>query len=474
MDDLSTIAGIQRKLVHNASLIRGSKPAYIRGRARRKLARGKVRRSRVRQPKWKQLSRSTQWAGPGLNEIIGDSEIRSIPSSRVKGGSTGESYRDDRRPGSSRLRYSSKKKKGGSTSIAVRPPGPTAPKKAAAPEPLRASSVPRVRQDQAVYLVWYGTNRKPIDPNDVSQGYSGHRDQKIRLGTCQVFIPKSHKIGSIGSSFLRRWWTGVDDSLELLSINEIAAAEYWGKISAHLNSLAIDERDALVFVHGYNCSFEAAALRAAQIGFDLSLKGSMAFFSWPSKGRLLRYAADEASIEASEASITDFISNFALRSGAARVHILAHSMGNRGVLRAVNRIARRARRRTGKPFSQIILAAADVDVDIFRDLCAAYTRVARRTTLYVSKGDLAVEASRWLHRFHRAGLMPPIMIAKGIDTINVTNADLTRLGHGYVAEARDVLQDMHRLLQKGDSPASRFGLREAKTEDGERYWVIGR
>ena len=39
--------------------------------------------------------------------------------------------------------------------------------------------------------------------------------------------------------------------------------------------------------------------------------------------------------------------------------------------------------------------------------------------------------------------MPPTLVLPGIDTVNVTNADLTMLGHGYVAEARDVLIDMH-------------------------------
>jgi esterase/lipase superfamily enzyme len=77
-------------------------------------------------------------------------------------------------------------------------------------------------------------------------------------------------------------------------------------------------------------------------------------------------------------------------------------MGNRGVLRAVNRIAAKAQRRTGKPFGQIILAAADVDADLFRQPSAAYAEVASRTTLYVSKRDRAVEASRWLHKFARA------------------------------------------------------------------------
>ena len=106
-------------------------------------------------------------------------------------------------------------------------------------------------------------------------------------------------------------------------------------------------------------------------------------------------------------------------------------------------------------------------------MSAAYAQVASRTTLYVSKRDLAVEASRWLHNFPRAGLMPPTLVLPGIDTINVTNVDLTMLGHGYVAEARDVLIDMHALITRGAAPDERFGLREAKNEEGARYWLIG-
>ena len=200
----------------------------------------------------------------------------------------------------------------------------------------------------------------------------------------------------------------------------------------------------------------------------------MAFFSWPSQGALHRYTTDEASIEASELAIMQFMIDFVTRSGAPRVHIIAHSMGNRGVLRAVDRIATRAQEITGTKFGQIILAAADVDADTFRNLCAAYVSLSQRTTLYVSTRDLAVEASQWLHTFPRAGLLPPIMIAPGIDTINVTNSDLTVLGHGYVADSREVLQDMHQLLAHGDPPERRFGLHEDKTDAGERYWLIRR
>jgi esterase/lipase superfamily enzyme len=341
-----------------------------------------------------------------------------------------------------------------------------------AEQPAAAPSAP-LQADKAEYLVWYGTNRRPNDPRDAGKGYSAARDNAVHYGSCRVFIPQSHKIGSIGSPWWKRLLTLTDDRLRLLSVDELQQSAYWNGIGTQLAALDANERAALIFVHGYNVSFQDAALRTAQIGFDLSVKGAMAFFSWPSQGSTRGYPADEATIEATEGVIAEFMTDFAERSGAEAVHIIAHSMGNRGVLRAVNRIAATAQRRTGKPFGQIILAAADVDADVFRQLSAAYAEVASRTTLYVSKRDRAVEASRWLHHFARAGLMPPTLVVPGIDTINVTNVDLTMLGHGYVAEARDVLIDMHALITRGAAPNERFGLREAKNEAGERFWLIG-
>jgi hypothetical protein len=94
--------------------------------------------------------------------------------------------------------------------------------------------------------------------------------------------------------------------------------------------------------------------------------------------------------------------------------------------------------------------------------------------MYVCDKDRAVEASSWLHGYPRAGLTPPVLVVPGIDTVNVSNLDLTLLGHGYVAEARDVLQDMHYVLRGNTPPERRFGLRSATTADGQRYWVVDR
>lgn len=326
----------------------------------------------------------------------------------------------------------------------------------------------------ADYTIGYATNRAPVDTQNPSGGYSSRRDTTTHYGECRVFVPKSHKIGSTGSSLLRRLLSGEDDRLRLRTIQEMSQKLFWQSFADRVNEVDKTLRQGVVFIHGYNVSFEQAAVRAAQIGFDLSIPASMAFFSWPSQGTMGGYLADAASIDASEDAITDFLIDFSERSGVHTTHIIAHSMGNRGVLRAVERIARRTQKRTTKRFGQVILAAADVDADVFRQRCGAYGRVAQRATLYVSTRDFAVEASRWLHNFPRAGLMPPVLVAPGIDTINVTNVDLTQLGHGYIAEARDVLADIHGLIHRDTPPEHRFGLRAMDGGEGSsRFWVIG-
>jgi esterase/lipase superfamily enzyme len=148
-------------------------------------------------------------------------------------------------------------------------------------------------------------------------------------------------------------------------------------------------------------------------------------------------------------------------------------MGNRAILRAINRMTTEAATRNSVRFSQIILAAPDLDTDLFHQLCGAFKASSKRTTLYVSSRDQAVGASSWMHSFPRVGLTPPICVAQGIDTINVENVDMTMLGHGYIAEARDVLQDIHSLFAHNTPPERRFGLREAVNEDGNTYWIVG-
>jgi esterase/lipase superfamily enzyme len=334
------------------------------------------------------------------------------------------------------------------------------------------SELARSHEPSRLYPVWYGTNRKPIDSTDPSKGFTGERAGLVHQGLCNVVIPKGHKFGSVGSSLLRRLLAFDDDRLRVQQIVALEEDAFWDSAREAITGLDLGDRTALVFIHGFNVSFNDAAIRAAQIGFDLKNPGAMALFSWPSRGRLsLRdYTADEASIEASERQISEFLVGFAERSSASRIHVIAHSMGNRGLLRAMQRIVIRAATESKKAMGHIIFAAPDVDAEVFRELVQAHEKLAEKTTLYLSSRDRAVASSALLHRSPRVGFSPPVTIVDGIDTIDVANADLTLLGHGYYGAAEGVLYDIHELLIHNAEPEQRTKLRPSIDRD---YWIIG-
>ena len=207
------------------------------------------------------------------------------------------------------------------------------------------------------------------------------------VAASEVFVPEAHRFGETGSSFwerLRRFDLR-DDRLRLQHVERQERDVFFADIQRRMQAArdSGEQPHALFFLHGFNVSFEDAAIRAAQIGCDLKVTGATAFFSWPSRGSVAAYPADEASIEASEGAITDFLVDFTANCRASKVHVIAHSMGNRGLLRALQRIAANAETRGKVKFGQIFLAAPDVDRDLFLDLAHLYPTHAERTTLYL-------------------------------------------------------------------------------------------
>jgi esterase/lipase superfamily enzyme len=326
--------------------------------------------------------------------------------------------------------------------------------------------------------VWFGTNRAPLDAADHSKGFGNERDPAgtVHYGTCSVEIPHTHQFGSLGTPFWKRWLRleFTDDHLKLRKVTPITSeAEFLTQLREELEAQAEADQVLLVYLHGFNVSFEEAALRSAQIGFDLKVPGATAFYSWPSKADVKQYPADIARVEASEVQIADFLTAMVRRSGATRVHVIAHSMGNRGFGRAVARLTAHAASTTGVRFGQILLAAPDVDVDLFRQLAAVYPKISERTTMYVSGRDRALGVSSWLQDSDRAGFTPPVTVVEDIDTVEVTDIDVTLLGHGYYAEAEPVLYDMKELIDGNTPPERRLRI-SARTEGSKRYWAITR
>ncbi|MFE0017899.1 alpha/beta hydrolase [Mesorhizobium sp. NPDC059054] len=304
--------------------------------------------------------------------------------------------------------------------------------------------------------VWFGTNRRHHQKGQ----FLGERASNVTYGRCSVFVPRDRPMGSLGRGVFGRIFKG-DNRVKLQAVDIFDERQFWSSLANEVSALNSSDQHGFIFLHGYNTKFEDAARRTAQLKVDLAHKGPAGFFSWPSLGAPAGYAGDEAAIEGSELEIRRFLVDFASRSGASTIHIIAHSMGNRGLLRAMDAIANAAASVLPVRFGQIILAAPDVDAQVFQNLAAAYRQLSTRATLYVTNNDRAIGISRRLHNFARVGLTPPVAVVPGIDTIDASHVNLGLLGHAYAAEVRPVLSDIYHLIQRDTAPDCRFGLRKA-------------
>jgi len=334
------------------------------------------------------------------------------------------------------------------------------------------------RADRGQYTVWFGTNRKIIDPKDLENGFTSERTDNITYGSADVFVPKAHRFGETGTNF----WTKIkrldfrDDRLRIQRVDCLSAEEMWRQLTLEMAAAkaAGDAAHGVVFIHGFNSTFADAAIRAAQIGFDLKVPGATAFFSWPSRGEVLDYMADGAMIEDSEGAIVEFLDQFVSNSGAEKVHVIAHSMGNRGLLRALLSITTNPQLTNRVRFGQVILAAPDVSRGLFLQNAHVYPAPrSERTTLYASAGDRSLFLSSKLYKGDRAGYFLPYTVAPNIDTIAVPDFDLDLLGHGYFAQAEAVLHDMHDLMRHNSPPQSRQRIRSL-TDGNEKLWQVQR
>jgi esterase/lipase superfamily enzyme len=366
-------------------------------------------------------------------------------------------------------------------------PLPATPSPAVAVAP--AADAPRMRtlrSDAACppefsgtcYPIWFGTNRKPLDPDDPGKGFGAEFDDRMHFGKRIVRIPSGHRPGELGSPLWRRLLTRVDDRITVDPATVLPADAFTRDVQRFLAGLDPSDRNVLVYIHGFNTPCDAAARRAAQLGFDLKVPGITVLYSWPSRGTVGAYLSDLSAIEASEEHIASFLVRVTAMADRGKVHLIAHSMGNRGLLRAMHRATAQAALRSGTRFGQIFLSAPDVDAHLFRQLASVYPQVSERTTLYVADQDKALAALEWMTEGGRAGGAPPVLVLPGIDTVRVLGSSLFRLGHSYFAEEPDVLRDIRAQLHFREPPEkrrARYGVPVRDSAPGASgAWVIGR
>jgi len=308
----------------------------------------------------------------------------------------------------------------------------------------------------------YGGKRGPFDDD---------KGPYCHFGRCIIGIPPQHLSGEVErpQPLTGDLWEDPDKHVLILSIEpETDKARFFGDVRERAQA---GDNSAFVFVHGFNVTFEDAALRTAQMTHDLNFQGAPIFFSWPSRGSLLRYTYDESTVAWATRHLKRFLRDVRKELPDATIHLVAHSMGNRAMTEALRRLASEIEHNELKPFQEVVLAAPDIDAATFRnDIVPAIRSTAERVTLYASSSDEALVVSKQVHGYPRAGDSGErIVVVDGIQTIDVSaSLDSSVLGHSYYGSVGRVLDDLVALLRKRHMPKDR-GLAEVAGDDGVHW-----
>jgi len=233
---------------------------------------------------------------------------------------------------------------------------------------------------------------------------------------------------------------------------------------------ATPKRQALVFIHGFNNRFEDAVYRFAQIVHDSDSDVVPILFTWPSRGSVLAYGYDRESNNYSRDALELLLKALADDPNVDEVSILAHSMGNWVTLEALRQMAIRDKRIAPK-IKNVMLAAPDVDVDVFRRQMADIGAQGPNVTLFVSQDDRALKVSRRVWgNIERLGQINVAQepFATEMQQDKITVIDLTklhtddRLNHAKFAASPEVVQLIGTRLAEGQT------MTDSKTAFGDR------
>lgn len=335
--------------------------------------------------------------------------------------------------------------------------------------PAPASAPPEQIYPYATVRVFFATDRNQVGSSSSGTIFGSLRAD-VTYGSCDVSIPEGHSVGALERPSLWRFELKEDPGkhVVLLGTHVTQQAQFFSDVADRVRSSG--QRNAFVFVHGYNVSFEDAARRTAQMAYDLGFDGAPVFYSWPSRGTPLAYTVDEQNIEWSQANLEVFLRDFFSHSEADNVYLIAHSMGSRALTRAVASLTSKQPEIRSR-LKEVILAAPDIDADVFRrDIAPELAAAGEPVTLYASSADLALSASKKFHGLPRAGESGPgLVVLPGVETIDATDVDTSFLGHSYYGDERSVLSDMFYLINSGRRADERFGLRAVMAGTAQ-YW----
>ncbi len=284
---------------------------------------------------------------------------------------------------------------------------------------------------------------------------SDARARDLGLASVEVTIPPTHVVGQLR----RPRQLPPDPRTEFTVVDPVtyeSETAFVREVNRALLARPRDHRTVLLFVHGFNNTPSDALLRVTQFVEDTGFTGVPVLLTWASAGRPLRYVYDLNSTLVARGKIAEIV-DILLSTEATGVTVFAHSMGSLLTMEGLVDLHKSGALAKKRLLQNIVLAAPDIDIDLFRsqlDQLSLETR--RKLFLLISKEDGALRLSSRI-----AGGVPRVGAADiaSLEEFGLTVIDLSEISdsatgsHSKFAGSPEVVQ----LIGAGMNSVGRFG-----------------
>jgi esterase/lipase superfamily enzyme len=282
------------------------------------------------------------------------------------------------------------------------------------------------------------TNRQPAKGALKAPWYGHERSTASAFSQVVLNRPDTTLVGRARSGFMGGW------SIGRVTPDSRPASE------ALLEAVA--GREVLVYTHGYKESFESAAISTIELSDGVAFSGTPVLFTWPSRAALFDYGYDRESALYSRDAFEDMLLALLSEGGASRVHIVAHSMGTLLTVETLRQMWARHGDAMASRLGAIVLAAADIDFDLFENALKRLRTLVPRITVIASTADRALEVSRRLAGgVARTGAATREQLeALGVRVVDATeHGGWVALRHDLFLSDPDVRQVVRRSIERG-------------------------
>jgi esterase/lipase superfamily enzyme len=323
------------------------------------------------------------------------------------------------------------------------------------PDALREAGDPPPGAQQVT--IYVATTRQRAFPD--ANVFTADRGNGVAYAEFTVSLPPGHQSGKV------EWPNPSPDPGSTFAVVQQRTLDEAAFEAAVTRRRGDQPTKIGVFVHGYNTNFQEALFRMAQMSADARVDGPQILFAWPSEGRLSGYIADKDAATYSRDQLAALLTTLAKKPGVAKITVIGHSMGGWLTAEALRQL-----RLTGQDATirrlKVVLAAPDIDADVFCQQMAVIGRLSPPLTVLVSRDDKALSVSGFVADQHvRVGAIdvrdPRVVEAARkyeVQVVDISSLDATDpLGHDRFIALAALYPKLAAEAQSGDGG----GLRQA-------------